>query len=123
MKIKIFDDYLYINIHYKTANMFMQESERDILKDIDRKIVLTFFKEGKTSRTYVSGLIDFLTENEIEKFTKSLKTKLGAGLLKRKLNDKDKYDSYGYNGDHKEKIRDLLLENFPDKVKEDDVHL
>lgn len=103
--------------------MFMQESERDILKDIDRKIVLTFFKEGKTSRTYVSGLIDFLTENEIDKFTKSLKTKLGAGLLKRKLNDKDKYDSYGYNGDHKEKIRDLLLEFFPDKVKEDNIHL
>ena len=58
--------------------MLSQEMEKDILKDIDKKIILTFFKEGKTSRTYITGLIDFLTENEIEKFTKNLKTKLGT---------------------------------------------
>ena len=47
-------------------------TENTILKQIDRKIIIKYLKEGKTSRTYVFGLDDFIKKEDIENFMKKV---------------------------------------------------
>lgn len=82
------------------------KTENTILNDIDKKITLKFFKEKKTSRTYIEGLEDFINQKEIIKLVTSLKKKLGTGMLEKDIDNKK---VYGFQGDHRDRIRNILI--------------
>ena len=78
------------------------------LADIDSKIVLKFVKEGRRSKTYISGLELFLQKKaDREKLCQDLRKVLGAGSnIVTDENDKEKY---GFQGDHIERIKKFLM--------------
>ena len=78
-----------------------------VFADIDKIVTIRWLKEKKTSRTYVTGLQDFISTEEIKKIVKTLKEKLGTGAVEVKNDDKSEY---GFQGDHKEKIKKFLIE-------------
>lgn len=80
--------------------------DNNIFEDEDKKIILKFFKEKKTSRTYIYGLHDFMTDEEVVKFVMYLKKKLGTGIIKK---ENDGIIEYGFQGDHKERIKKILI--------------
>jgi len=73
--------------------------------DIDKKVLLKFFKEKKTSRTYIIGLDKFMEVSEIDKLSKDIKKRLGTGSIKV---EKDGTIAYGFQGDHREAIKKIL---------------
>ncbi len=79
------------------SNLFVQ---------LDKHVTLKFLKEVKTSRTYIGGLGDFMTNEQIEIFTKQLKKKLGAGMNTKLVNGKTEY---GFQGNHIDSIKKILL--------------
>ena len=79
-----------------------------LVNDIDKIIIIRWVKEKKTNRTYVSGLHDFLEVEIINKLVKKIKERLGTGSLK---SDTSGGIIYGFQGEHKEKIKKFLLEN------------
>jgi translation initiation factor 1 (eIF-1/SUI1) len=79
-----------------------------IFTDIDKIVTIRWLKEKKTSRTYVSGLQDFISDEEIKKIVKTLKEKLGTGASEFKNEGKS---DYGFQGDHREKVKKFLVEN------------
>jgi hypothetical protein len=74
------------------------DEEENILKQIDRKIILKFMKEVKTSRTYIFGLDNYIkTKEEKNEFIKHLKKALGTSFIEK---DSDDGKAYGFAGDH-----------------------
>jgi translation initiation factor 1 (eIF-1/SUI1) len=97
----------------------------NLFTEIDKKITIKFLKETKTSRTYIEGLSDFLTNDEILSFSKVLKKKLGAGMVVKEIkNDKDvnnvKFE-YGFQGNHTERVKAIMLEET--KIPENKIHV
>lgn len=81
------------NIGQKNSHLF---------EEIDKKVTIKYLKEVKTNRTYIDGLTNFLQEKEINNIVKVLKKKLGAGFV-------IKGTSYGFQGNHTERIKELIL--------------
>lgn len=93
----------------------------NLFTEIDKKITIKYLKEVRTSRTYITGMSDFLSQEEISSFVKILKKKLGAGMLSKKIEvDKVEKVEYGFQGNHMERIKKIMLEetNIPEeKIK------
>ena len=85
------------------------ESQQDLLNLIDRRIKLRFLKEKKASRTYIEGLDKFFETNSIKEMVKKIQKKLSTGY--NSLSDTEgNITSHGFNGDHKERIKKILIE-------------
>lgn len=92
-----------------TASTDSASKQNNILNLLDKKIVLKFMKEGKTSRTYIIGLDRFFTkQDELDKFCKDLQKMLGTSFLKRTVENNQNH--YGYAGNHIERIYDILID-------------
>lgn len=90
----------------------------DQFKDVDRKITIRLIKEKRSMRSYIEGLEDFMTEEQIEIFRNQLKKKLGTGSTEKELQEnKRKYKIYGFNGDHRETLKLFLMEKGIDEEK------
>jgi hypothetical protein len=106
-----------------------------ILNEIDKRIKLRFIKEKRTSRTYIEGIEKFFDEEKIKEIMQQIKKKLSTSYFKRIGDDteedskskkntiqkvtKDIYIAHGFSGDHKERIRNILIETY--KIPEDKV--
>jgi hypothetical protein len=83
------------------------QTNQDILKQIDRKIIVKYMKEGKNTKTYVFGLDDYMKPEVHQQFCKELqKKKLGTSLIIRTENEKT---VYAFGGDHCDKIIQELI--------------
>ena len=83
------------------------QSETSILAQIDRKLSLKFLKEGKTSRTYISGLDSYIKNvDELNNFVKTLQKTIGTSLLKKTVDDKL---VFGFGGDHIRTIYEYII--------------
>jgi len=84
--------------------------EENLLKQIDRKIIIKFLKEGKTSRTYIFGIDGFIkSQQEIDTFIKKLQKTLGTSLITKQSDTNTPV--YGFGGDHIRTIYDFILKN------------
>lgn len=104
------------------------DNTEDIFKQIDKRVTLRFMKEKKTSRTYIEGLEDFLSEEQINDIIKKIK-KFGTSYFKRTDEDDEDKDkkskkspaiAHGFSGDHKTKIIKMLTEEY--KIPKDKIH-
>jgi len=83
------------------------QTQQDLLKQIDRKIIVKYMKEGKNTKTYVYGLDDYMKPEVHQQFCKDLqKKKLGTSLIIRKENEQT---IYAFGGDHCDKIVQELI--------------
>lgn len=87
----------------------IDDEKTKVYFEIDKKIKLKFLKEKRTTRTYISGLEHFFTAEEIEKLTNSLKKKLATGIIKKNKEDSENEFEYGFNGDHINRIKNILI--------------
>jgi translation initiation factor 1 (eIF-1/SUI1) len=87
------------------------ESQQDILNLIDRRVKLRFMKEKKASRTYIEGLEKFFDVETIKTLTKVIQKNLSTGYT-CKTDDSTGVIGHGYNGDHKERIKQLLITKY-----------
>jgi translation initiation factor 1 (eIF-1/SUI1) len=56
------------------------------LTEIDKKIHITTYKEKNRHKTQIKGLEDFIKEDDLKTFLKTVKTKFGCnGILSDKL--------------------------------------
>jgi translation initiation factor 1 (eIF-1/SUI1) len=79
----------------------------NILKSIDRNLSIKYIKNGRNSRTYLTGIKSYITENDkLEEFVKKLKKQLGAGGLI----DKEE-NVVSFQGDHTYKIYEYIIKN------------
>jgi translation initiation factor 1 (eIF-1/SUI1) len=107
------------------------DNTEDIFKQIDKRVTIRFLKEKRTTRTYIEGLEDFLSEEQINELIKKIK-KLGTSYLKRTDEDSDEEKknktkksatpviAHGFNGDHKTKIIKILTEEY--KIPKEKIH-
>ena len=107
------------------------DSTEEIFRQIDKRITIRFLKEKRTTRTYIEGLEDFISEDQINELIKKIK-KLGTSYLKRTDEDTEddkktktkksstSYIAHGFNGDHKTKIIKFLMEDY--KIPKDKIH-
>ncbi len=83
------------------------DSQQDILKQIDRKIIVKYMKEGKNTKTYIYGLDYYMKPEAHQQFCKDLqKKKLGTSMIKRVEDNKT---IYSFGGDHCDKIIQELI--------------
>lgn len=83
----------------------LQNEQQNGLMALDKKVTIKFFKEKKTSRTYIDGLAGFFNDAKITEFVKSVKKAIGSSSMKN-----PDEDSYGFQGDHRMKIPKLLVD-------------
>lgn len=87
------------------------ESQQDLLNLIDRRIKLRFLKEKKSSRTYIEGLDKFFDTNFVKDMIKKIQRKLSTGY--NAVSDlSGNVVSHGFNGEHKERIKKILIEEY-----------
>ena len=83
------------------------QTNKDILSQIDRKLLVKFMKEGRNSKTYVIGLDYYMKPDTHLNFCKDLqKKKLSTGMIKRMDDNKT---TYVFAGDHRDKIIEELI--------------
>lgn len=83
------------------------QNEQNILKQIDRKIVIKYMKEVKTSRTYIFGLNNYIkTKKDIEEFIKNIKKSLGTSVIEK---EGETGPAYGFAGDHVKYLYDYIV--------------
>lgn len=93
--------------NFSAENLNIYNPSDNILKQIDKKIVLKFMKEVKTSRTYIFGLDDYIrTKEDRDDFLKNLKKSLGTSIIERHDNNQN---VYGFAGDHVKKIYECIV--------------
>jgi translation initiation factor 1 (eIF-1/SUI1) len=88
----------------------IEEIENELMENIDRKITIKVVKEHGKHRTYISGLEYFLDEDEVDKFVKSLKKRLGMGMSK-------KDNMYCFQGNHVDNIKKIIFNEIDSKIK------
>ena len=83
------------------------QNSNNILKSIDRNLSIKYIKNGKNSRTYLTGIKSYITENDkLEEFVKKLKKQLGSGGLI------DKQENVvSFQGDHTHIIYEYIVKN------------
>lgn len=83
---------------------------KNVLNLIDYRIKLRFIKEKRTSRTYIEGLDKFFDIDSIKSMMNTIKKTLSTGYY---TNTETKgIILHGFNGDHKERIKKILVENY-----------
>lgn len=83
------------------------QNSNNILKSIDRNLSIKYIKNKRNSRTYLTGIKSYITENDkLEDFVKKLKKQLGAGGLI----DKEE-NVVSFQGDHTHTIYEYIIKN------------
>ena len=85
----------------------LNETEDEILNEIDKKIFIRLLKEGKATRTYIEGLNKFFKETEAINMSNTIKKKLATSYFYKK-----NFESHGFNGDHKLRLKDMLHKDY-----------
>ncbi len=92
---------------FDEENLDNTQNTNNILKSIDRNLSIKYIKNGRNSRTYLTGIKSYITENDkLEDFVKKLKKQLGAGGLI----DKEE-NVVSFQGDHTHKIYEYIIKN------------
>lgn len=87
-----------------------EETETNILNQIDRKLIIKYMKEGKSSRTYIYGLSSYIdSEDQIMNHAKKIQKSLGTSILKR--HDDDNKIIIGFGGEHIRTIYEYIIKN------------
>ena len=66
------------SIKMDISGNFKDISGNKLLSAIDSRVILKHFKDGKKWRTYIIGLDEFMTPNNLDTFTSKLKKTLGT---------------------------------------------
>jgi translation initiation factor 1 (eIF-1/SUI1) len=83
------------------------QNSNNILNSIDRNLSIKYIKIGRNSRTYLTGIKSYITENDkLQEFVKKLKKQLGSGGLI----DKEE-NVVSFQGDHTHKIYEYIIKN------------
>jgi len=82
-------------------------TEAQILNEIDKKIYIRILKEGKATRTYIEGLDKFFSKEECKNIGNKIKKNLSTSYYFKEDNC-----SHGYNGDHKLRLKDILIKDY-----------
>jgi hypothetical protein len=91
------------------------DNKQDLLSQLDKKIIIKYHKEGRNSRTYVSGLDYYFNAVKQNEFIKTLKKKLGTSAIKIII---DNSTVHGFGGDHVNTLYDYFVKIIPkDKIK------
>ena len=85
-----------------------KSKEKELFDNIDKRIVMRFEKQKKTTRTIINGLHYFLNPDEIKKFCVNIKKKLGTGCIETVTDDKTL--EYGFNGNHILTLKKIFIE-------------
>lgn len=85
-----------------------------VLDEINKKIEIKFFKEKKTSRTYIEGLEGFISEKQTrDEIAKELRIALGTASCIKPLEIDGKTidgkEMIGFNGNHVDQIIKYLV--------------
>lgn len=88
-------------------NLNYEDEQDNVLTEIDKKIIIKYMKEIKTSRTYIHGLESYVKLEDIPIFIKTLQKSLGTSSLKKQ--DDDDNNIYGFAGEHIDKIYDYII--------------
>ncbi len=86
------------------------------ITSINNKVEVRHLKVKQHLRTYVSGLENFMNNDEKDQFVLTLKKKLGAGM---EIKETETGKEYGFQGDHKDRIKQLIIES--QKVKKEEI--
>ncbi|ATZ80321.1 hypothetical protein BMW23_0263 [Bodo saltans virus] len=108
---------------------FDQNKKQTKIKDVDNKITIRYIKEGRSKRTFISGLHFFIKQEEITKLISTFQKKLGSGVVAEKdILEKDDSETtntidakmkYGFQGDHTDMLTTLVMAT--GKFKKDDI--
>lgn len=80
----------------------------DNMVDIDKRIVISTYKEKNKHKTQVKGLEDFMKEAEIEAFNKLIKTKMGCnGTIV--TDNETKKKTIVFSGDHVDALKKFIV--------------
>ncbi len=92
---------------FDESDLETTQNQDNILKSIDRNLSIKYIKNGRNSRTYLTGIKSYITENDkLEDFVKKLKKQLGAGGLI----DKEE-NVVSFTGDHTRTIYEYIIKN------------
>jgi translation initiation factor 1 (eIF-1/SUI1) len=92
---------------FDEADLENTQNPNNILQSIDRNLSIKYIKNGRNSRTYLSGIKSYITDNDkLDDFVKKLKKQLGAGGLI----DKEE-NVVSFQGDHTNKIYQYIIKN------------
>lgn len=73
---------------------------------INRNLSIKYIKNGRNSRTYITGIKSYIKENDkLEDFVKILKKRLGAGGLIDKVEN-----VVSFQGDHTHSIYEFIIQ-------------
>lgn len=85
------------------------EEESKTIQEIDKKVVIKYYKLKNKAKTRVYGLEDFIDEKEMEKIMKNVKKKLGCGGTFTE--DENKIKNIEFQGDQRDNIKEILISN------------
>lgn len=85
-----------------------QTTQNLILQELDQRVVLRFKKIKGKNKTCIYGLEKVLDKPKLEDFLKNIKKKLACGGLFTE--DDDKIMMIEFMGDHREKIKKILID-------------
>lgn len=85
------------------------EEETKTIQEIDKKIIIKYYKLKNKAKTRLYGLEDFIDEKETEKLMKNVKKKLGCGGTLTE--DENKIKNIEFQGDQREHIKEILISN------------
>jgi len=88
-------------------NLNYEDEQDNIITEIDKKIIIKYMKEIKTSRTYIYGLESYVKKEDITNFIKTLQKSLGTSSLKKQ--DDNNNNIYGFAGDHIDTIYNYII--------------
>jgi len=84
-----------------------QTIQNSILQELDKRVVLRFKKVKGKNKTCIYGLEKVLDKPKLEEFLKTIKKNLGCGGLFTE--DDEKIMMVEFMGDHREKIKKILI--------------
>lgn len=94
----------------ESKNETILEDSKDILKEIDKHIKIKYMKEGRSSRTYIYGLNNYIeSTKKIKEFIQNIKKLLGTSSIEQKDNANNSV--CGFAGDHVKFINEYLIKN------------
>ena len=94
-------------------------SDNQIMSDLDKMIRIKHHKQKNKNKTCIYGILDFVPENDIDTFIKSIKKKLGcSGIITDEITTSTKGKKIStevvkvlvFSGNHVEEIKEFLLE-------------
>ena len=87
-------------------------SSKNLLVGADNRIKIKTIREKNKNKTYVTGIFDFITDDEkIENFLKQIKKQFGCGGVIKDNADGVVGRCIIFNGNHVNALKDFIIEN------------